>query len=223
MCAAWLAMPTAQTPATDVPLGDPASFRVDKASAARQGSIGGAHRSRDGARPTVLPPAGARLVVPDLQRIRRSALAAAGGGRPRRRTPRAVRRHGRKLRPGGLRHVGFRPGGRGPGALRRVAARGLSRDAVGLRRRCCHRGLLRRLSRGRRSPGRAHAAGRRRAPPPVGPSGTGNVAAVGRHADEAVACRPGSLPARRLGTLHRPDAGDAARASAGVLSPRARR
>ena len=31
MCAAWLAMPAAQTPATDVPLDDPASFRVDKA------------------------------------------------------------------------------------------------------------------------------------------------------------------------------------------------
>ena len=38
MCAAWLAMPAAQTPATDVPLDDPASFRVDKAKLRADGA-----------------------------------------------------------------------------------------------------------------------------------------------------------------------------------------
>src|SRR5688572_4003176 len=32
VCAAWLALPAAQAPATDSPLDDPASFRVDKAT-----------------------------------------------------------------------------------------------------------------------------------------------------------------------------------------------
>jgi Uncharacterized protein conserved in bacteria (DUF2252) len=38
VCAAWLAMSAAQTPATDVPLGDPASFRVDKATLRAKGA-----------------------------------------------------------------------------------------------------------------------------------------------------------------------------------------
>ena len=37
-CAVWLAMPAAQAPATDLPLGDPGSFRVDKATLRTNGA-----------------------------------------------------------------------------------------------------------------------------------------------------------------------------------------
>ena len=70
VCAAWLAMPAAQTPATDVPLDDPASFRVDKAKLRANGASDALIDSRDRARLPLFSTAGAGLVGADLQRIR---------------------------------------------------------------------------------------------------------------------------------------------------------
>ena len=78
VCAAWLAMPAAQTPATDVPARRSGELSRRQGHAARRGSIRRAHRSRDRARLPLLPPAGAGLVVPDLPRVR---ATCAGGCR----------------------------------------------------------------------------------------------------------------------------------------------
>ena len=223
MCAAWLAFRRRRRQRPMSPLGDPASFRVDKATLRAERSIGGAHRSGDRARPALLPPAGAAS----------SRRTCREFGDLRWRLP-AVAVHGDAHLEQFV--VTGRASAWGTSTCRASARRSWTWCATP--RRCtwpvarCHGPVTAtRLSRPTSPPitRRIDHPVERTRPTVVerlrrlGPAGTRDVAGVGRHADEAAAGRRGNLPARRLGTLHRLMLETRPERPHGVLSARAGR
>ena len=181
MFAAWLAMPAAQTPATEPALDDAASFRVDKATL-RAGGASAALIDRVSARALryfrLLARTSSARTCSEFRdlRWRLPAVAVHGDAHLEQFV---VTRQSYGLED-------FDMSGFGPAvvdlvryaASLHVACRDMR---VGLRRRRGGRGLLRAYREAARSPGRAHAAGRGPAPPRLGPAGAGDVARWADH------------------------------------------